>query len=187
MDERNSCVGLWFVRFSCGLPGWFSCVQHPVAILYVSLMSVPPELWTVNYRTGNRVPKTSTACAFCVRSTNVLSISYTVHIRFVRYTSVTCTWIDRTLSITCAIRMRSLRLLGQPSPRPKRLPSPDKYFLPFFCPFGIRYLYPLCDSTIMWATILLVHGPGGVTMHPLRTLWSGIILLIGPLDLESRC
>ena len=50
------------------------------------LMSVPPELYSVNYRTGNRVPKTSIARGFCVRSMNVLFVSYTVHIRFVRYT-----------------------------------------------------------------------------------------------------
>ena len=55
------------------------------------LMSVRPELYPVNYRTGNRVPKTSITRAFCVRSTNVLSVSYTVHIRFDRYTSVTRT------------------------------------------------------------------------------------------------
>ena len=43
----------------------------------------------VNFRTGNRVSWTSTACAFCDHSTNVLSVSYTVHIHFVDYTSVT--------------------------------------------------------------------------------------------------
>ena len=37
----------------------------------------------ISYRTGNRDPGTSTACAFCDNSTNVLSVSYTVHIRFV--------------------------------------------------------------------------------------------------------
>ena len=37
--------------------------------------------------------------------------------------------------------MRSLRL-------PRRLPPPDKHFSRFFCPFGVRYLYPvICDVT----------------------------------------
>ena len=51
--------------------------------------------------------------------------------------------------------MRSLRLEGRPSSPPRRLPSPDKHFLPIFCAFGVRYLYPLiCDSTISYT----VHG-----------------------------
>ena len=97
-------------------------------------MSVWPELYPVNYRTANRVPKTSITRAFCIRSTN--SISYTVHIRFVCYTSVTCTWVDCSLSITCPVRMRSFQLLGWPSPPPRRLPSPDKHF----CLFSVHLL-----------------------------------------------
>ena len=105
-------------------------------------MSVRPELWTVSFSTGNRVPRTNIACAFFDRSTNVLSVSYTVHIRCVRYASLSRTLVDRSLSVTCSAHMRSLRL-------PWRLPSPDEHFLQFFCPFGVRYLYPLiCDSTI---------------------------------------
>ena len=65
-------------------------------------MSVRPELWSVNYRTGNRVPQTSTACAFCFRSTNVLSVSYAVHIRFVRYTYVSWPFFVPYLSGTYA-------------------------------------------------------------------------------------
>ena len=103
----------------------------------------------VNYSTGDRVLRTNNACAYFDRSTNVLSVSYTVHIRFVRYTSVTRTLVDRSLSVTCSVRLRSLRLPRRPSPPPRRFPSPDKYFLHFFCPFDNRYLYPLiCDSTI---------------------------------------
>ena len=138
-----------FVRFSCGL---FD--SHAYGILLISSMyplkSVRPELRTVNCRTGKRVSPTSTACSFCDRSTNVLSI-YTVHIRFVCYTSVTRTFPDRSLSVTCLVRMRSLRVPRRFSPPLRRLPSPDKQFLQFFCPFGVRYLYPfICDSTITY-------------------------------------
>ena len=48
----------------------------------------------------------STACSFCGRSANVLSVSYTVHIRLVRYTSVTRMFVDRSLSFFRAIRVR---------------------------------------------------------------------------------
>ena len=84
---------------------------------------------------------TSTACSFCDRSANVLSVSYTVHIRFVCYTSVTR--LVRLLTVLRPLLMRSLRLRRQSSPPLRRLPSPDKHFLHFFCPFGVRYLYPL--------------------------------------------
>ena len=84
-DSRAVCpILVRFVRFSCGLSD-----SHCFNILSLSciypLMSVRPALWTVNYRTGNRVSWTSTICAFCNRSTNVLFVSYTVsNIRFVR-------------------------------------------------------------------------------------------------------
>ena len=98
------------------------------------LMSVWPELWTVNCQTGKRVSGTSTACSFCDRSANVLSVSYTVHIRFVHYTSVTRRFIDQSLSVTCAVHMRTLQLPRRSSP-PLLL--------------GVSYLYPvICDSTI---------------------------------------
>ena len=113
------------------------------------LMSVRPELRTANRRTGKRVSPMSTACSFCDRSANVLSVSYTVHIRFVRYTSVKRTLVDRSLSVACSVRMLSLRLPRRFSPPLRHLPSPDKQFLHIFCPFGVRYLYPfICDSTI---------------------------------------
>ena len=99
--------------------------------------------------TGKRVSPTCTAGSFYDRSANVLSVSYTVHIRFVRYTSVTRTFVDRSLLVTCSVRMRSLRLPRRSLLPLRQLPSPDKQFLHIFCPFGIRYLYPFrCDSTI---------------------------------------
>ena len=52
-------------------------------------------------------PSPDWSSAFCDRSTNVLSVAYTVHIRFVRYTSVTHTaksvsspFFVRCLSVT---------------------------------------------------------------------------------------
>ena len=100
-------------------------------------------------QTGKRVSGTSTACSFCDHSANVLSVSYTLHMRFVRYTSVTRTFVDRSFFITCSVRMRFSRLPRRSSPPLRRLPTPDKPFLHFFCPFGVRYLYPvICDSTI---------------------------------------
>ena len=43
--------------------------------------------------TGEKLyyPSPDWSSAFCDRSTNVLSVAYTEHIRFVRYTSVTHT------------------------------------------------------------------------------------------------
>ena len=99
-----------------------------------------------------------TACAFCDGSTNVQSGSYMVHIRFVLYTSVTRTLVGRSLSVTCSVPMRSLRLPRGHSPPLRRLPSPDKHLLLFFCPFGVHYLYPLmCDSTIYQHATFLPH------------------------------
>ena len=93
-------IGMRFVRLSCGLS-----VSHA-------------------FRTDfpGRVRR-----AHSVIIQNDLSVSYTVNIRFVRFTSVTLTLIDRSLSVTCSVRMRSLQL-------PRRLTSPDKHFLHFFCP-----------------------------------------------------
>ena len=119
----------------------FSCIRHPVGILYVSINVRSTSvvngqrigLDKPHTRTGNRVSWTSAACPFCDRSTNVLSVSYTVHIRFVRYTSVH-------------------------SPPLRRLPSPDKHFLQIFCPFGVHYLYPfICDSTINFDSICIIQ------------------------------
>ena len=151
--HHKTMSGGWtlLMRSVCGLSGCCavclvlmrsaSC-RYPVCIRWCPFdMSCE----RINYRAGNRVPGTSTASAFCDHSTNILSISYTVHIRFVRYTSVTLTLVDRSLSITCSVRMRYLQL-------PWRLPPPDKHFLHFFCPLGVHYLYPLiCDSTNKFA------------------------------------
>ena len=63
-----------------------------------------------------------------------------------RYASVTRAFVDRSLSITCSVHMRSLRA-RRSSPHLRQLPPPDKQFLHIFCPFGVRYLYPfVCDS-----------------------------------------
>ena len=56
-----------------------------------SLMSVRPELRSVNFRTGYRVPQTNIAWAFFDRSTNALSVSYMAGIHCVGYTSITRT------------------------------------------------------------------------------------------------
>ena len=70
-----------------------------------------------------------TFCPFRIRYIFVLFVIHPLHVR--------------ELTVTCPVRMRFYRLPGRPSPPPRRLPSPDKYFLPFFCPFSVR-----CDSTI---------------------------------------
>ena len=106
--------------------------------LLYPLLSVRPELWTVNCRTGKRVSSTSTACSFqrFVRSL------YGTHSFCPLYcTSVTRTFVDRSLCVTCSVCMRPLRLPRRSLPPLRRLPSPDKHFLHIFCPFGVRYLY----------------------------------------------
>ena len=115
----------------CGLSG--SRVVCPVlmrsACMYplIMLMSVLPKFRTVNYRTSKRVSWMGTPCSFCDRSMNVLSVSYTVHIPFVGYTSVIRMLVGHSLSVTCLVRMHSLRLP----------PSLDKHFLHFFCPLPL--------------------------------------------------
>ena len=94
----------------------------------------------VNCRTGKRVSLTGTACSFCDCSANVLSVSYTVRICFVRYTSVTSASVDRSLSV-CLVRMRSLRLPLRSSPHLRRLPSRDKQFFADF--LSVRRPLPL--------------------------------------------
>ena len=94
--------------------------------------------------------------AFFDRSLNVLSVSYTVHIRFFRYVSVTHTAMSvssplfvRYLSGTYALPMRfmrSLHLPRRPSSPPRRLSPPDKHFFAFFL-FVRR---PLALSGDMW-------------------------------------
>ena len=118
------------------------------------LMSVLP---TVNYRTSKRVSWTGTPCSFCDRSMNVLSVSYTVHIPFVRYTSVIRKLAGHSLPVICLVRMHSLRLPRRHSPPLRRLPSLDKHFLrylyPLICDSTITHVFPLiCDSTIRLKT-----------------------------------
>ena len=113
-------------------------------------MSVRPELWTVNCRTGKRVSWPSTACSFCDRSANVLSVSYTVHICFVRYTSATRTFVD-CLFGTYAL----LRLPRRSSPPLRRLSSQDKHFFAFFfCPVGVRYSTITCTQKASGANFI---------------------------------
>ena len=87
------------------------------------------------------VSGTSTAFSFRDGSANVLSIFHMLHIRFVRYTSVTRTFVDPSLSVTCLVRMRSLRLSRQSSRPLIRIPSLDKHFIAFF--LSVRRPLPL--------------------------------------------
>ena len=103
----RSVCGLSGSRVVCPVDMRSAPCRYPVCIRWC-----PFDLSCegINYRTGNRVRGMSTACAFCDHSTNVMSVSYTVNIRFVGYTSVTLTLVDRSLSVTCSVRMRSLQL-----------------------------------------------------------------------------
>ena len=109
---------------------WTCVHKQPINALYFESEHVL-KFYNLEAWTGNRVSWTSTACAFCDRSTDVTSVSNTVHIRFVRYTSVTHTLVSRPLSVTCSVRMRSLRLPRRHSPPLRRLPQPDKHFCKF--------------------------------------------------------
>ena len=96
----------------CGLSGSRAVcpfLMRSASCMY-PLMSIRPELRTINYRTGKRFPRTNITCAFIDRSSNVLTISYTVHIRCVRFTSITRTLVDHSLSVSCSAHMRSLQL-----------------------------------------------------------------------------
>ena len=89
-----------------------------------------------------------------------------MHIRFVRYTSVTRTLVGRPLSVSCSVRMRYLGLPRRHSPPLRRLPSPDKHFLQIFCLFGVRYLYPfICDSTIRYMVLIIINELIPKTRH----------------------
>ena len=131
----------------CGLSG--SRAVCPVLMRSAScmypLMSVLPKFRTVNYRTIKRVSWTGTPCSFCDLSMKVLSVSYTVHIPFVHYTSVIRMLVGHSLSVTCLVRMHSLRLPRRHSPPLRRLLSLDKHFLHSFCPLPL--------SVDMWCTI----------------------------------
>ena len=104
--------------------------------------------------------------AFFDRSLNVLSVSYTVHIRFVRYISVTRTAMSvssplfvRYLSGTYALLMRFMRSLHhprRPSSPPRRRSPPDKHFLHFF--LSVRR--PLALSGDMWQHLKKKYNRG---------------------------
>ena len=83
--------------------------------------------------------------------------------------------VDHSLSVTYALLMRFMRSLHvpqRPSSPSRRLSSPDEHRINiiciFFCPFGVRYPYPLiCDSTIIdisltlkAATLIFISGRG---------------------------
>ena len=86
--------------------------------------------------------------AFCDCSTNVLSVAYTVHIRFTRYTSVTHTvksvswpFFVIYLSITYALLvrfMRSFHVPRRPSSPSRRHSSPDEHRINIFCIFSVH-------------------------------------------------
>ena len=60
---------------------------------------------------------------------------------FIRYIFVlsVINLFDRSLSVTCSVRMRSLRLARRSSPQLRRLPSPDKHF--FFAFFFFFFFF----------------------------------------------
>ena len=92
----------------CGLSGSRAVCQ----VLMRSHVCIDVRSTSCEWSTAGQVKTVSprsTACSFCDRSANVLSVSYTVHIHFVHYTSVTRRFVDRSLSVTCLVRMRSLK------------------------------------------------------------------------------
>ena len=118
----------------------FSCIRHPVCIRWCPF-ALSCERSTT--RQVTELPGWVTHAHYVIIQWT-LYVSYSVHIRFVRYTSVTYTLDGCPLSIPCLVRMRSLRLPHRFSPPLRQLTSPDKHFLQIFC-----YLYPfICDITI---------------------------------------
>ena len=89
----------------------------------------------------------------------------TVHIRFVRYTSVTRTLVGRSLPVTGSVRMRSLRLPRRYSPPLRRLPSPDKHFFAIF--LSVRRPLPL--SVFMWQHHL---STSILNVYMIRPVWA---------------
>ena len=76
---------------------WRPCsfLNKPSSAALCSVFPCPSLRWNhdvMTQFTKNILSVTSSASrTFCDRSTNVLSVSYTVHMRFVRYTSITHT------------------------------------------------------------------------------------------------
>ena len=64
-----------------------------------------------------------------------------------------CTFLMRSASCRypLCIRWCPFDLRCERSTTRHLLEFPDKHFSHFFCPFGVRSLYPvICDSTIIW-------------------------------------
>ena len=135
VDERYSCVGVRFVRFSCSL----SC-SHAFGILWVSCMYPLMSVRSTTGQVKSFPGRLRHAHSVVVQRTCCPLLINTVHIRSVRVTctSITRTLVGRSLSVTCLVRMRSLRLLRRQVPPLRRPPSPDKHFMQIFCPFGVR-------------------------------------------------
>ena len=110
---------MWFVRFLCRLSS-----SHAFGTMYVSCIQSCERSTTGQ---ATEFPR-GIPSAFCDRSTYVLTVSYTVQTRSVRFTSVTRTLVDSSLSVPCSLRMRSLRLPRRPLPPRRQLPSPDIHF-----------------------------------------------------------
>ena len=110
-----------------------------------------------------------------VRSVIVQRTFYTLHIRYMFVFSVIhplfirqSTLVDRSLSVKYALLIRFMRSLHV-SRRLHRhrdnfhhwRPPDNHFFFAFFCPFGVRYPYPvICDSTIKGPrTVLMKDCP----------------------------
>ena len=143
----------------CGLSGSRAVcpvVMHSASCKYpVCIRWCPFDLsceWD-NYRTGDRFPQSSNE-----RFVRFLYGTYSLCPLYICYTYVI---VDRSLSITCSVRMPSLRLPHQPSQPQRQLPSPDKHFLHFL---SVRR--PLPSSVNMWQHHNYRYDEGG-TRRPL--------------------
>ena len=99
-------------------------------------------LWSFNGRFIRSIFGTYSFCSLYTRN------SYGK----VRWFAVLCPLLSVTYALLMRF-MRSLHVSRRPSSPPRQFSSPDDHriniFLHFFCPFGVRYPYPvICDSTI---------------------------------------
>ena len=123
----------------------------------VASWSYEPNFW-LNWR-KIYYPSPDWSSAFYDRSTNVLFLAYTAHFRFARFKSVIqrqSPLVDSSLFLTCPLHMRYACVLcatytfcEDPHRHRDDFHRRINIFLYFFCPFGVRYSYPLiCHSTI---------------------------------------
>ena len=190
----------------------FPCPLQRFCWHQVASWSYEPNFW-LNWQ-KIYYPSPDWSSAFCNRSTNV----YPLHIRYILVLSVIHPLLIRqsqlvvsSLSVTYALLMRFMRSIHVPrrhsSPK-RRLLSPDEHpihiFCIFFCPFSIRYPYPLiCDSTIRLkgsiSSYLLIDRimlnrlsnvslwvylfSNGYNIHVIRTM-PGILLSDTPISLK---